>query len=131
MSAQQVAAELERDDAPLLLDVREPWEAEIASIPGSVLIPLGELGERAAELRDAASVIAYCHHGVRSARALDLLEAAGITGGRHLAGGIDAWSRTVDPSLIGGIVLQIGSHRADGSVRGRLERLRHELATTR
>jgi len=40
-------------------------------------------------------------------------------------------TRSVDPSLIGGIVLQIGSHRADGSVRGRLERLRHELATTR
>jgi F-type H+-transporting ATPase subunit delta len=39
-------------------------------------------------------------------------------------------TRTVDPSLIGGIVLQVGSHRADGSVRGRLERLRHELATT-
>ncbi|WP_173921378.1 ThiF family adenylyltransferase [Agromyces sp. Marseille-P2726] len=99
MSAEEVAAELERDDAPLLLDVREPWEAEIASIPGSTLIPLGELGARAVELRGAASVIAYCHHGVRSARALDLLDAAGISNARHLAGGIEAWSRTVDPNV--------------------------------
>ena len=99
MSAEEVAAALEGADAPLLLDVREPWEAEIASIPGSTLIPLGELGARAGELRDAASVIAYCHHGVRSARALELLDAAGVPNARHLAGGIEAWSRTVDPNV--------------------------------
>ena len=100
LSAAQVSAELARDDAPLLLDVREPWEAQIASIPGSTLIPLGELGARVGELDAGASVIVYCHHGVRSARALSVLEAAGITDARHLAGGIEAWSRDVDPSVV-------------------------------
>ena len=100
LSAAQVSAELARDDAPLLLDVREPWEAQIASIPGSTLIPLGELGARVDELDATASVIVYCHHGVRSARALSVLEAAGITDARHLAGGVEAWSRDVDPSVV-------------------------------
>ena len=99
LSAAEVAAELEREDAPLLLDVREPWEAQIASIPGSTLIPLGELAARVGEVRGAASVIAYCHHGVRSARALAVLDAAGVANARHLGGGIDAWSRTVDPAV--------------------------------
>jgi adenylyltransferase/sulfurtransferase len=84
---------------PLLLDVRERPEASFASLPGSVLIPLGELPDRVGELDPAASVVVYCHHGVRSARALEVLEKAGFTRARHLTGGIDAWSVQVDPEL--------------------------------
>ena len=87
-----------RADDFTLLDVREPWEAEIASLPGSVLVPLGAL-EHAIESLDATRpVVVYCHHGIRSATARDLLASRGFTA-INLAGGIDAWSRQVDPQL--------------------------------
>ncbi|MEV8370647.1 ThiF family adenylyltransferase [Microbacterium sp. NPDC064584] len=86
-------------DAPVLLDVREPHEFALAALPGAVLIPLGELEDRLGELDREEAIVVYCHLGVRSARALDRLRAAGFTRARHLAGGIDAWSRTVDPTL--------------------------------
>ena len=81
-----------------LLDVREPWEAEIASLPGAVLIPLGELPDRVGELDPDREVIAYCHGGVRSLRAAGVLQAAGLRV-RSMAGGIDGWSRAVDPDV--------------------------------
>ncbi|HEV7951107.1 MAG TPA: ThiF family adenylyltransferase [Glaciihabitans sp.] len=86
-----------------LLDVREPWEVAIAALPGAVVIPLGSL-DRALEdgttgLDQQDPVIVYCHHGVRSATALDMLVRHGFTSAQHLAGGIDAYSRSVDPSL--------------------------------
>jgi len=94
------AAELAAGDAPaVLLDVRETWEAGIARLDHSVLIPLGDLGARLGELDPDAPTIVYCHHGMRSATALGILEAAGFTDARHLEGGIDAWSRTVDPAI--------------------------------
>jgi adenylyltransferase/sulfurtransferase len=85
---------------PMLLDVREASEASFVSLPGSVLIPLGQLPDRLEELSDKdASIVVYCHHGVRSARALELLVKAGFTRVRHLTGGIDAWSVQVDPEV--------------------------------
>ncbi|HEV7742951.1 MAG TPA: ThiF family adenylyltransferase [Pseudolysinimonas sp.] len=84
---------------PLLLDVRERPEASFAALPDSVLIPLGELPDRLDEVPRDASIVVYCHHGVRSARALDVLEKAGFSRVRHLTGGLDAWSVKVDPSV--------------------------------
>ncbi len=81
-----------------LLDVREPWEAELVSLPGSVLIPLGSLGARLDELDRSLPVVAYCHHGVRSASARLLLADNGFDAS-DLAGGIDAWARDYDCSL--------------------------------
>jgi adenylyltransferase/sulfurtransferase len=78
-------------DEVTLIDVREPWEAELATLPGSHLVPLDEV-----ERRD--DLVLFCHHGVRSARALEVLAARGIRA-RHLEGGIDAWSRLVDPTV--------------------------------
>jgi rhodanese-related sulfurtransferase len=92
--------ELASDAPPVLLDVREPWEADIATIPGSTLIPLGELEARARELDPAASVVVYCHLGVRSEYAARSLARAGFASVRNLAGGIDAWSRTIDPRVV-------------------------------
>ncbi|HEY0260561.1 MAG TPA: ThiF family adenylyltransferase [Lacisediminihabitans sp.] len=98
LTAEELAAELAGGAPMRLLDVREPWEAEIAALPGAVLIPLGELGARVDELAGGDPIVVYCHHGIRSARALDLLRSAGIPA-RHLGGGIDAWSRRIDPAM--------------------------------
>ncbi|MEV1129079.1 ThiF family adenylyltransferase [Agromyces sp. NPDC049794] len=100
VEAPALADELASDSPPLLLDVRETWEAEIVALPGSVLIPLGELDDRVGELDPEASVVVYCHLGVRSQRAAQQLASSGFADVRNLAGGIDAWSRTVDPAVV-------------------------------
>ncbi|HEY8319763.1 MAG TPA: ThiF family adenylyltransferase [Amnibacterium sp.] len=98
VSVEEVAALLERGDQVQLVDVREPWEAEIASLPGSILIPLGSLEARLGELDPDVPVITYCHAGVRSQDGADRLRAAGFRV-RSMAGGINRWSRQVDPSV--------------------------------
>lgn len=95
---QQAAEALQGGTAITLLDVREPWEAELASLPGAVLIPLGELQGRIGELDAGTPVIAYCHGGVRSMQAAGVLQGAGFSV-QSMRGGIDGWSRTVDPSV--------------------------------
>ncbi|MBX3095144.1 MAG: hypothetical protein KF680_11510 [Cryobacterium sp.] len=82
-----------------LIDIREPWEAAIASIPGSQLIPLGQLAASLEQLRGDMPVVLYCHTGGRSARALMMLDRLGVTGVSHLAGGIEAYSVRVDASI--------------------------------
>jgi molybdopterin/thiamine biosynthesis adenylyltransferase/rhodanese-related sulfurtransferase len=99
ITARELANLLGEGQPPVLLDVREPHEFAITALPGAVLIPLGELESRLGELDPAAATVVYCHLGVRSARALARLRAAGFADARHLAGGVDAWSRTVDPAL--------------------------------
>lgn len=85
-------------DSVQRLDVRQPWEYDLARLPGAVLIPLGELAARAGELDPARPVAAYCHHGSRSLSALRLLQSLGFRDLAHLAGGIHAYSR-MDPSV--------------------------------
>ncbi|WP_348787212.1 ThiF family adenylyltransferase [Leifsonia sp. NPDC080035] len=101
VSAGELRARLEAGEPHILLDVREPWEADIAEIPGSLLVPLDvvvrDASGVAARLGDDPLVI-VCHHGVRAETARRLLADAG-TPGLVLAGGIDAWARDVDPSL--------------------------------
>lgn len=96
-------AELARDQARLahvlLLDVREPFEVAIATLPDARHIPLGELPDRLAELDGHREIVAYCHRGVRSLRAVELLRAAGFANARSLRGGIDAWAREVDATM--------------------------------
>ncbi|MEM8960719.1 MAG: molybdopterin-synthase adenylyltransferase MoeB [Acidobacteriota bacterium] len=83
----------------LLLDVREPWEAQIGSLPDATLIPLGTLGMRLDELDERAGpVVIYCHHGSRSMHATQALRHHGIDA-INLAGGIDAWSLLIDPAV--------------------------------
>lgn len=99
VDAMTLADELASEAPPVLLDVREPWEAQLAAIPGSTLIPLSALGDHLAELDPAASVVVYCHLGVRSQYAAQQLAGAGFEHVRNLTGGIDAWSRSVDAAI--------------------------------
>jgi rhodanese-related sulfurtransferase len=84
-----------------LVDVRSPEEHDFARLPDSQLIPLPELMGRCGEVEPAEGVpvVVYCHHGVRSMTGAALLERAGLTGVLSLAGGIDAWSLHVDPTV--------------------------------
>jgi len=94
-----LAAELREPGAPLLLDVREPHEWEIARIEGARLFPLGQLPERLGEIDPHATIVTYCHRGVRSMRALEILRGAGFGSVRSLEGGIDGWAREVAPEM--------------------------------
>jgi rhodanese-related sulfurtransferase len=86
-------------EPPVLLDVREPWEYEKARIEGARLIPMRELPARIAEIDDERDVVAICHHGGRSMQAAMFLEKQGFKRVHNLLGGIDAWSRTIDPAV--------------------------------
>lgn len=83
----------------VVLDVREPYENVLCKIEGSKLIPLGDLPGRADELDKGAEIVVYCHTGVRSARAVEFLSSKGFTKARNLKGGIDAWSKEIDPRV--------------------------------
>jgi adenylyltransferase/sulfurtransferase len=82
-----------------LVDVREPAEWQINRLPGAELIPLGELPDRLSELPQTEPIVVYCKVGGRSAEALALLRQSGFSTARHLGGGINAYARTVDPSI--------------------------------
>jgi adenylyltransferase/sulfurtransferase len=100
-SAVEVAALAGRGDAFLLLDVREPDEHEQARIPGARLLPLGQLEARLSEIADwkDRTVVVHCRSGARSARACRILLQQGFADVWNLAGGIEAWSLTVDPRV--------------------------------
>jgi adenylyltransferase/sulfurtransferase len=95
----EVAERLRADVPPLLLDVREPWEHEVARIEGARLVPLNSLPAALSTLDPSRPIVAYCHHGVRSRMALEFLRERGLTRLANLSGGIDAWSEDVDPSV--------------------------------
>ena len=82
----------------VLIDVREPFEHEIAKINGAKLIPLAEIAGRAHEIQNG-EIIVHCHSGMRSAQAVELLRRAGLTNVYNLEGGIDAWSEEIDPNV--------------------------------
>ncbi len=100
-TVQELKEKRDRGDDFVLLDVREAEELAIASIPGANHVPLGELPMRVADLSNwmEQEIICMCHHGMRSARAQQILQSAGFTQVRNLTGGIHAWSVTVDPSV--------------------------------
>jgi rhodanese-related sulfurtransferase len=90
----------QQPNAPLLLDVRESWEYDTASLPNSLLMPMGDVPSRAhTELDPDAPIVVMCHHGARSLNVAIWLRDQGFTHAQSLSGGIDAWSRTVDPEI--------------------------------
>lgn len=92
-------ARFDRGEKVNLVDVREPHEFQIARIPGSTLIPLGDLPKRVNELNPADEVVVHCKSGMRSAKAADFLRQAGFKRVLNVKGGILAWSDKVDPSV--------------------------------
>ena len=101
ISPRQLNEKRANGDAIVLLDVRQGWERELASIPDSSFIPLGELMSRIDELPppDHRMVVLYCHHGIRSLSGAAVLEQVGYRDVYSLTGGIDAWSCDVDPTV--------------------------------
>ena len=99
MSAHELKRKMDAREAFKLIDVREPFEYEIARIDGAKLIPLGEIAERADELQREQMIVVHCHSGQRSAQAVRLLQQRGFTNVYNLEGGIDAWSDQIDPSV--------------------------------
>ena len=95
----EVKVMLDRGDKFTLVDVREPHEFQICRIPGSVLIPLGELQKRLAELDPNSEIVAHCKSGARSGKAVDFLKQQGYKKARNMKGGILAWSDKVDPTV--------------------------------
>ena len=82
-----------------LIDVREPWEVAIAGLPQAINIPLNELPQRLSELDPKAQTVVMCKSGGRSRRATAYLASRGFERVANLTGGIDAWTRDIDPSL--------------------------------
>ena len=99
ITPQELKDRLNRGDQLVLLDVREPYEYSMAKIDGAVLIPLGTLPQSLDKLDQGSEIIAYCHHGMRSADAVGFLAQQGYANVKNLVGGIDAWSIHVDPSV--------------------------------
>jgi len=95
----EVKAKLDRGDDFVLLDVREPHEYRIASIPGAKLIPLGEVSKHLDEFDKNADIVVHCKSGMRSAKACGILRQAGFGQVRNMKGGILAWSDKVDPAV--------------------------------
>jgi rhodanese-related sulfurtransferase len=102
VTPQQVKQRLDAGEKLHLIDVREPQEFAIAKLEGATLVPMraipGELQDLEARA-DEAPLIVYCHHGVRSLNVVHWLREQGLENCQSLAGGIEAWSATVDPSV--------------------------------
>ena len=95
----ECAALLKSAAAPQLIDVREAWEFATAKVEGAQLMPLGGIRDWALNLDKAAPLVVICHHGARSAMACQYLQSLGFSHVQNLAGGINAWSLTVDPKI--------------------------------
>lgn len=100
ITATELKQRLDDGEDIQIIDVREPYEYDLARLENSKLIPLGEVVDRISEIDPTRETVVHCMGGVRSARAIDDLRAAGFAGRlTNLKGGISAWSNEVDPSV--------------------------------
>ncbi len=99
MTVTELAERIKNGTAAILIDVREPNEYAYARIPGAVLKPLGGIYQWAHELDKDQEYVLLCHTGSRSFQAAYMLERMGFKHVYNLRGGIDDWSRRVDPSV--------------------------------
>jgi rhodanese-related sulfurtransferase len=101
LRASELSGLLAGDEAtrPVVLDVREPWEYAICHLPDSVHIPMQSIPARIDELDMQGPIVCVCHHGSRSLQVCQFLLRSGFQDVGNLTGGLDAWSREVDPSL--------------------------------
>lgn len=101
ITPRELKARLDNEQPLALLDVREPWEREVADLPevGQRRIPLVELASRLSELERDRPLVVYCRSGARSGRVVEELRARGFDQSFNLAGGVLRWREEVDPSL--------------------------------
>ncbi len=99
LSVADLAALRDRDEAYVLLDVREPWEVALCAVPEAMTIPMNELPDRLDTLPEDRPLVVLCHHGQRSHHVTEWLRRLGYDNAVNLDGGIDAWARTVDPTM--------------------------------
>lgn len=92
VTPEELKRRLDAGERPELLDVREPWEYDLARIEGARLLPMGELPERITELDPEAETVVICHHGSRSAFVTQILQRSGFARVLNLEGGLDAYS---------------------------------------
>ena len=92
----QTLLQTEPETRPRLLDVREPWEYQLARIDGSELVPMQTIPNHAEQLDRSHPTVVICHHGTRSLQVVAFLERMGFKNLHNLQGGIDAWARQVD-----------------------------------
>ena len=99
ISVEELKSRRDRGEAPLVLDVREEWELQLARIPGVVHVPMNEVPARLSEFARDAQIIVMCHAGGRSIRVAQYLSNQGFTNVANLTGGIAAWSQAVDATV--------------------------------
>ena len=102
ITPQEVQSRIDAGEPLVLIDVREPNEFAITRIEGATLIPMRSIPENLQELEakaDDNTLVVFCHHGVRSLNVVNWLRNQGVTACQSMAGGIDAWSIVVDPSV--------------------------------
>jgi rhodanese-related sulfurtransferase len=95
----QLSEKLSAQPGIRLIDIREPFEWELCRIEGAELLPMNSIPDRLGELGQDETIILYCHHGTRSAHALNFLYAQGYRDIAHLAGGINAWAQDIDSTM--------------------------------
>lgn len=99
ISAAELKARRDKGEKPLVIDVRESWELQLASIPDVVHVPMNELPGRLSEFSRETETIVMCHAGGRSMRVAQFLANQGFTHVVNLTGGISAWSEAVDATV--------------------------------
>jgi rhodanese-related sulfurtransferase len=99
VSVEELKAARDRGEQPLVLDVREDWELQLARIPDVLHVPMNQLPARLGEFDRSAAVIVMCHAGGRSLRVAQFLSNQGFTSVANLTGGIQAWSESVDATV--------------------------------
>ena len=99
ISVEELKSRRERGETPLVLDVREGWELQLARIPDVVHMPMNEVPARLGEFSRDTEIIVMCHAGGRSMRVAHFLVNQGFTNVANLVGGIDAWSQSVDATV--------------------------------
>jgi rhodanese-related sulfurtransferase len=98
--ATEVKRRLDAGEVFNLIDVREPDEYLVSRIEGATLIPMRQISQQFERLEETtAPLIVFCHHGVRSLNVVQWMREQGISDCQSMAGGIDAWSREVDPKV--------------------------------
>ena len=99
ISPKELKARLDSGRPPVLLDVRQDWETKLCRLENAVHIPIEEIELRTEELNPEGEIVVYCHQGVRSAAVAEYLRSLGFSDVKNLAGGLDVWARTIDPSM--------------------------------